>query len=632
MTDISTNPLPLAAEFSAATRDDWLNLVRTALKGAPFERLVGQTYDGLPLDPLYPRQADAVPAAGRAPAVPWQVMQRVDHPDPAAANAEALHDLENGATGLSLVFAGAIGAYGYGLPPGADALTRVLDGIAADAGIAIDLDLSIPAREVPLHLAAWVKQRGVKPAAVQLRTGLDPLRFLVTDGASPLHWPELAALLVKLVAELAERGFRGPFAVADGRVIHNAGGSEAQELGYALATGVAYLRALESGGMAIEDARRLLYFRLAADADQFLTTAKFRAMRKLWARVEEACGLAPEPAFIAAETAWRMMTQRDPHVNMLRTTIATVAAGIGGADAITVLPFTMAVGLPDRLARRAARNSQLILLEESNLARVTDPAAGSGAIEALTDRLCLAAWSLLQEIETAGGACAALQAGLIQRKVGDVRTARAAAIAARKDAITGTSEYPNLAEAPVQVLDVAPVPMTPLAAKALSAEPLPRIRLAEPFERLRDASDRVLAETGARPKVFLANLGTAAEFTPRASFAKNFFESGGIEAVSFAPPSSAGDVAAELAVIVAAFKRSGASLACLCSSNAVYGRNAAAAAQALKSAGASHLYLAGRPRDQIDALAQAGVGTFLAAGSDVLATLRGAYAILGIAP
>ena len=187
-----------------------------------------------------------------------------------------------------------------------------------------------------------------------------------------------------MVGELSGAGFRGPFGVADGRIIHNAGGSEAQELAFALASAVAYLRALEAAGIAIETARDAIYFRLTADDDQFLTMAKFRAARKLWARIEASCGLAPKPVLLTAETAWRMMTRRDPYVNMLRNTIAVAAAGFGGADAITALPHTAPLGLPDAFARRVARNTQLVLLEESNLARVADPAAGSGAIEALT--------------------------------------------------------------------------------------------------------------------------------------------------------------------------------------------------------------------------------------------------------
>ena len=216
-------------------------------------------------------------------------------------------------------------------------------------------------------------------------------------------------------------GFKGPLAAADGRVIHDAGGSEVQELAFVLATGVAYLRAIESAGIALEDAQGMIYARLAADADQFLTMAKFRALRLLWARVEQASGLAPKPLFIAADTAWRMLTQRDAYVNMLRATMATFSAGLGGADSINVLPHTLALGLPDAFARRAARNTQLVLLEESNLAKVSDPAAGSGGIETLTQQLCEAAWSLFQEIEKAGGVFASLEQGLIQRKVAATR-------------------------------------------------------------------------------------------------------------------------------------------------------------------------------------------------------------------
>src|SRR5262249_4808514 len=272
----------------------------------------------------------------------------------------------------------------------------------------------------------------------------DPVGTAAASGASPLPWNEQAPAFATTIGDLAALAFRGPFACADGRLIHNAGGSEAQELAYALAVAVAYLRTLEARGIALDAARAMIYFRLAADADQFLTMAKFRALRILWARVEDACGLKPAPPFVVAETAWRMMTRRDPYVNMLRETIAVVGAGLGGANSITVLPFTRALGLPDRFARRIARNTQLVLLEESNLAKAADPAAGAGGIEDLTDKLCGAAWAAFQEIEAAGGAWAALQQGLIQKKVAMVRAAREAAVARRKDALTGTSDFPDL--------------------------------------------------------------------------------------------------------------------------------------------------------------------------------------------
>ncbi len=619
MTEASDD-LPLAAEFPPATREQWRKLVEGVLKGAPFDKkLVAKTYDGLAIEPLYARKAESEPVAGRAPAAAWTVMQRVDHPDPAAANAETLHDLENGATGLSLVFAGSVGAYGYGLDASEATIARALDGVHLDAGISLDLDLSPQTKDAGQLLAALVQRRGVAPAAADIRFGFDPIGAAAVGGGSPLPWSELAPIFNGIIADLAGRGFRGPFAPADGRVIHDAGGSEAQELAYVLAVAVQYLRALESGGIALDGARRMVYFRLAADAEQFLTIAKLRAVRKLWARVEDACGLAPKPAFVAAETAWRMMTQRDPYVNMLRETIAVLAAGLGGADAITVLPFTMARGLPDRFARRIARNTQLVLLEESNLAKVTDPAAGAGGLEDLTEKLCHAAWALFQEIEQAGGAWAALEQGLIQKKVAAVRAQREQAVARRKDALTGTSDFPDLAEAPVSVLDVPPVAPTPYPT-VLKFDPLPCIRLATPFEQLRDASDRMLAQSGARPKIFLATLGRPADFTVRATFAKNFFDAGGIEAVS-------NDGFAGRDDMLAALRSSGAKLACLCSSDQVYAREALDAAKALAAAGV-HVYLAGRPGEREQALRAAGIAGFIFAGCDALAALRTTHGLI----
>jgi methylmalonyl-CoA mutase len=393
-----------------------------------------------------------------------------------------------------------------------------------------------------------------------------------------------------------------------------------------------------------------------------------------------------------------MMTRRDPFVNTLRATAAVVAAGLGGADGITVLPHTAAIGLPDGFARRIARNTQLILLEESNLAKVVDPAAGAGGLESLTHELCVTAWMLFQEIEKAGGVAAALEQGLIQAKVAAVCAEREKAVAVRRDALTGTSEFPDIAEAPAAVLapsPFAPSPSPPSwaegrgeesvrqgqtldawiplqaqtrgappashpsppvevastrlrhyktdrnrqqpisiggegAGSGQSQEPCPQIapllcrRLAEPFEALRDASDRMLKKTGARPKIFLANLGRLADFTARATFAKNFFEAGGIVAVT-------SDGFGSRDEMLAAFKASGAALACLCGSDETYAAEAIGAAQAVSAAGATHVYLVGRPGEREAALKGAGVGTFIYTGCcDVVATLTAAHGLLGI--
>jgi methylmalonyl-CoA mutase len=269
--------------------------------------------------------------------------------------------------------------------------------------------------------------------------------------------------------------------------------------------------------------------------------------------------------------------------------------------------------LPDAFSRRVARNIQLVLLEESNLARVGDPAAGSGAFEALTEQLCLAAWTQFQEIDAAGGVWPSLQSGLLQRNVAAVRAARQLALASGKEILTGTSAFPDIAETAPAVLDVAPRVAASHEGATITAPPLPRLRLAEPFEALRDRSDRILATTGARPKVFLATLGAPTEFTVRANFAKNFFEAGGIEAVSGAPSDYRGAQAA---------------IACLCPSSKASEQELGSAAAAIKRSGARHIYFTGRIGAQEDRLRAAGVQTFIDEGIDALATLNAAYDIL----
>jgi methylmalonyl-CoA mutase len=592
-----------AADFPAATEADWRKLVDAALKGGSFERLKSRTYDGLTIEPLYSSSREANVIAGRPGGTAWTVMQRVDHPDPAAANVQAREDLDGGATGLVLVFAGSVSANGFGLEANSAALARVLDGIDP-RGIVLDLNLSPPTRGMAREVATLIKSRGIAPSATDLRFSINPIGGFAAAGRSAQGWDELASSFAGRTAGLLDNGFRGPFAVADGRVIHNAGGSEAQELAFALASAVAYLRAFEKSGMALQAAYDAIYFRLTADADQFLTTAKFRAMRKLWARVATAAGISAKPAIVTAETAWRMLTRRDAYGNILRSTIAVAAAGLGGADAITVLPHTATLGLPDAFARRVARNMQLVLLEESNLSRVTDPAAGSGAFEALTEQLCLAAWTQFQEIEQAGGAWPALESGLLQRNVAAVRAARQQALARGKEILTGTNAYPDIAETP---RGASGEPAT------VSAPSLPRLRLAEPFEALRDKSDRILAATGARPKVFLATLGAPADFTARANFVRNFFEVGGIEPVIGTPSD---------------YRAPQTAIACLCSSGKASERELASATAAIKRSGARHIYFAGRIAAQENMLRAAGVQTFIDEGSDALATLNAAYDIL----
>jgi methylmalonyl-CoA mutase len=610
---------PLADLFPPATRARWLGLVDGVLKGGDFEkRLVSKTADGIRIEPLYDAAAPVAQPV-RAPG-PWRVAQRVDHPDGAQASALALADLEGGADALTLVFAGAPAARGYGLTAtNAADLDAALGNVMLPL-IATRLDAGARGIEAAFLIKDMVKARGETLKGLDLDLGLDPIGTLAAGGALA---EDYGAELARTLAAFDAEGFSGRACLADGRPYHEAGASEATELAAVLATAVAYLRALEAGGQTLERARDAVAVLLTADADEFLTIAKFRAMRRLWARVESACGLAPAPLRLHAETAWRMMSRRDPFVNILRTAMAACSAGLGGADAITALPYTAALGLSDAFARRVVRNSQIVLIEESNLARVADPAAGAGSFETLTGELTEAAWAAFQAIEREGGIVASLRAGTIQGRIAAIQATRARNVATRREALTGASEFPYLAEKPVTVLDVPPVAAPPATGfghgSVLTAAPLPSLRLAEPYEALRDASDAALAASGRRPTVFLANLGPVAVFNARSTFAANAFAAGGIEAVNaegFTDP----------ALLAEAFRASGARIACLCSSDALYASHAVEAARALKAAGATTLYLAGKAGDLAEPLTAAGVDGYLHAGGDVLALLTGALA------
>lgn len=643
---MSKDILQLASEFGTPSEADWLKLVDKALKGGDFEkRLVSRSADGLRIEPLYQRRPDPAPITGLSAGQPWRISARVDHPDAKAASEQALDDLKNGADSLTLVFPGSLSARGYGLPcETVSDLDKAVEGIALET-VALRIDPAPAGRINAALVAALVEKRKLKPADCAIDFGMDPIGNLAHRGVLATDWPTVAKRITDAAGTLKASGFTGPYLTCDTRAYHEAGASEAQELAIALATGVAYLRALTGENWSGEDASRAISFTIAVDSDQFLGIAKLRALRRLWARVESASGIAPAPIRINAESAFRMMTKRDPWVNMLRATMATFVAGVGGADGMTVLPHTMVLGLPDGFARRIARNTQSVLLEESNLWRVADPAAGSGGYEDLTDELGALAWKLFQEIEADGGIIESLNAGRIQGAIGSMLESRQREVARRKAPITGTSEFPLLTEGGVEVLDVAadrgrgiPNPndsrpdvpfseiisalgagkhrseVTPGPSASLKADPLPSIRLAEPFEALRGKADQYRKAHGSYPKVFLASLGPISAHTARSTWIKNLLAAGGIEAIT-------GDGYASAQEAAKAFKAAGARTACICSADDLYATMAADTARALKSAGGELILLAGNPGKLEAELKEAGVDTFVSAGQDMLALL-----------
>jgi methylmalonyl-CoA mutase len=605
-----------ASLFPAYTETDWRQAAEAALNGASLETLASKTADGVRIEPVYP------PAEGpRAvrPGGPWRVMARLDHPDPDEANAQALDDLANGADGLQIVFSGALGAYGFGLRRFDSAtLHKALDRVTFDAGASFELDLGPDAPEQAVRFAALVERSGAKPEDCAVAFGLDPFASLAR-GPLPADWSAQTARRVETALELRGKGFRGPFLVADARAVDAAGGSPAQELAFVLAAAVTLLRLFEGAGTPPSDARALIAFRLAADADELATLSKFRALRIAWSWVEEASGLAPQAAHVQAETAWRMMTARDVYVNVMRGAAGAFSAGLGGADSVSVLPHTLAVGLPDSLARRLARNVQLILLRESHLGFVADPAAGAGAFEALTFALCDKAWRLFQEIERAGGLPSALANGAFQRQVAASAAALARNAAQLKPPITGVSAHADLAERPAEIAPGAPEREMPAPAEGALAP----IRLAEPFERLRDRSDAFLARTGARPKVYLAALGPEPRHRRRVAFMREWLNAGGFEAVDDGESATA-------EAAVKRIKASGAPLVCLCGADDAYAEQTEAFAKAFKAAGVKGVALAGRPGESERAWRAAGVDDFIFAGGDAVATLQELYRRIGV--
>lgn len=478
-----TQPRPLAEEFEPADAARWLALVEKGLKGRPFETLASQTPDGLTIAPLYTAddagpvlKARPVPAAD--PERPWDLRAAVEHPEPGRANEQALQDLTGGAQSLLLRLDPA-GERGTAVGS-MDDLARVLDGVVLElAPVALDAGWMGP------DAANWLAVTAKGSPNAPLAFHMDPVSAFAEAGASP------GALSVHLNAAAQAAGrHAGAYPrmtafLASGRAAHEAGGTEAQELGLMAASAAAYVRVMmEDEGFSVADAFDRIVLGLSASEDVLVTIAKLRAARAIWARMAEIAGADPV-ARIEARSSRRMLSRRDAWTNQLRLTAAGFAAGVGGADAVVLEPFTRPLGLASDLARRQARNTQLVLMEEAALGRVADPAGGAWALEALTDDLARAGWAAFQAIEAEGGVVEALEAGRFQAEVAAARQARQAAIAERRAPILGVTVFPDPHETPA-ALDTAKVEPRAFDLRQPGedkrCDPLAPIRWSAPFE------------------------------------------------------------------------------------------------------------------------------------------------------
>jgi methylmalonyl-CoA mutase len=463
----------LTGDFPPATEADWRALVDKTLGETPFASLEKTTAEGLPIAPLY---APAAKPAAPARAVPadraWDVATLTAHPDPARANAEILADLRGGAAAVTLrIDPGAKAGVAIGSAAG---LARALDEVILELAPA-----ALDAGFLGSQAADWLGAAAKASPNALLRFHLDPLSAYAEAGASP--GPVEAHLIsaANVGARLAQTYPLAQLFLASGRVVHEAGGGEALEVAFAAAAAIAYAKALVRAGMPMEGAFARITLGLSADADYFLTIAKLRAARSIWARIAGACG-AERTARIEARSSRRMLTAKDAWTNMIRLTAAGFGAAVGGADTVMLGHFTDALGLPTEFARRQSRNAQLVLMEEAHIGRVADPAAGSGYVEALTEEIARAAWAAFQAIEAAGGAIAALNSGHLAQQV-------EAAIAARPaPRIIGVTAFPPAKDTPVEVEVAAAkavqAPSTRLPGPDSSCPPLKPVRIAEPFE------------------------------------------------------------------------------------------------------------------------------------------------------
>lgn len=626
---------PLSSLFAPADLARWQEKAQADLGDRPLDALQSRTADGIVIQPLYTAAAHALDpglpgfAPGTRGVTPLgaahggpDLRAEILEPDPVRAHALVLEAVERGATSLMIALASPVTP---GFTPGVRidderGLGALLEGVDL-ARVGVHLAAGPSFARAAQDLCALLRGAGADPARTRGGFGADAIGSLFRDGELPVSVAtalEAGALLARetTVTWPGMRTLR-----VDTDFVHHAGATSAQQLGCALAIGVEWLRACEAQGLQPAGALSQIEFSLRLDTRFFEQIATLRAARRLWNRVGEACGVGEVSMSLHAMTSERVLTRRDPWVNLLRGTATTFAALIGGADAITCASFDQALGTPGALGRRLARNTVVILAEESHLDRVVDPAGGSWFVESLTAEVARHAWEFFQHIEAQGGALAALRSRWLRDQVDAAWAAREKNVRTRREAITGVSEYPDLHERAVQTRAREADAKTPAFEAVERVEPWPVRHLADPFEALRDASDAMLTRTGQRPHVFVATLGPVAAHAPRAGWINNLLAAGGIE------PRSAGALD-DAASAVEAFRAIGTPIAVLCSTDARYATHAAAAAQALKASGARLVVIAGKPGANEHELRAAGVDRFVHLGQDVVDFLRDLHVAL----
>ena len=700
--------LTIASDFPPVSYDQWRAAADAELKGVPFEKkLVHQTLEKIDIQPLYtatdwPSKDDPSGFPGFLPLTRgsqplghalggWDIRQEYSQPDLAEANKAIRDDLEHGVTSIALRLdaAGSAGLDGNAREAvelcGRDGVTTYCIGDFDSLLAGVELDIApvsinagagfLPASAL---LAALLRQRKVKPASVQCAFNADPLGALLSEGQLNVPLDFALEQMADLAAWVSANFPQATAVEVNTSAYHHAGATSTQDLAFAMATAVEYFRAMVGAGLDVDTAARQISFQLNLGTQFFQAIAKLRALRKMWAKVVTASGgseAAARQTKVHVRISRRVLTRHDPWVNLLRNTVCCFAGAVGGADSITTVPFDEVIGPSNEFSRHLARNTQIILMEESHLNREVDQAGGSWFLERLTDQLAERAWSIFQEIEAQGGMAKAATQGWVAKQIDAVQSVRDRNLATRKQAVTGISEHPNVKEeavvrpkpdlarvrvqagnrlvswrrdhsceeplaklAKVAATSRKPGALTEAAVKAAEAgatlgqisaalvgnrpavqpahvQPLATHPYAAAYEELRDASEAYAARNGKRPQVFLANMGKSVDFIARATYALNFFEAGGFEAPN-------NDGFSDAAAAAATFAKSKANIAVICSSDKKYEIFAEETAKQLKSAGARTVILAGNPGANEAKYRAAGIDRFIFMRCDVLGTLH----------
>lgn len=663
---------PPLTDFPKPSYDEWRAEAETQLQGVPFEKkLVTQTYEGIAVQPIY-NDADIedVPYLASLPGFapylrgnhaagqPWAICQALPYSDAHQFNQALRHDLARGQTAISMRLAA---------PNQADAPAGLVIERLADFATALaEIDLEAtpifinpgPSAEATFAmLRALLQERQLSPERLRGGLEIDPLGWLAEQGSYPTSLDGAYTVMGRLIEWATKNAPQFSMLTVHGQPYSNGGGHAVQELAFVMATAIAYLRAMIERGLAVEQVAPRMRVALTTGSNYFMSIAKLRAARLVWAKIVKAFGgdeAAQAMTLHAVSSRWNK-TVYDPHVNLLRATTEAFSAAVGGCDSLHVDSFDAPIRPADGFSRRIARNTQLILQAEANLPNVIDPAGGSWYVESLTDGLARQAWSLLQAVERQGGMAQALQTGFPQAQVAETARQRQHDLATRKAVLIGSNKYANLSEKPLppsksEDVGDAPQPSKTVAAvddshkraalaalkqaephdhfdrmveavqagatmnelldllpepSPVSIEPIKPQRAAAPFEALRAAAEAHQAQTGHRPTVFLAALGPIPQHKARVDFATDFFHVGGFEVV-YEGGFDTVDGAAQAA------QASGSPVVVICSTDARYPDLVPPLTQALKSAQPSLTVLvAGYPKAHVEAFRQAGVDEFI---------------------